>query len=66
MADRPRTFEEVVAAEARALRERIERAESYRDPAVENDFHADVVLHEDLNGNGEWRVEYQDDDGAIS
>ena len=32
--------------------------------AVENDFHADVVLHEDLNGNGEWRVEYQDDDGA--
>ena len=31
---------------------------------MENDFHGDVILHEDLDGNGEWRVEYQDDDGA--
>ena len=61
---RPRTFAEVVAAEDAALRERIERAEIYSDPAVENDFHADVILQEDRNGNGEWRVEYQDDDGA--
>jgi hypothetical protein len=64
MANKPRTFAEVVAAEDMAMRERIERAELYRDPAVENDFHADVILHEDLDGNGEWRVEYQDDDGG--
>ena len=64
MADKPRTFDEVVAAEARTFRDRIQRAQFYRDSAVENDFHADVVLHEDLNGNGEWRVEYEDDDGA--
>jgi hypothetical protein len=64
MADKPKTFEEVLAAEGPALRERIERAQIYRDPAVQNDFHADVILHEDLGGNGEWRVEYQDDHGG--
>jgi hypothetical protein len=64
MADKPRTFEEVVAAEDPDVRERIERAQIYQDPAVASDFHADVILHEDLDGNGEWRVEYQDDDGA--
>jgi hypothetical protein len=64
MDDKPRTFEEVVAATDPAVRERIERAEIYSDPAVENDFHADVILMEDRDGNGEWRVEYQDDDGA--
>ena len=64
MANKPRTLAEVVAAEDTAMRERIERAELYRNPAVENDFHADVILHEDLDGNGEWRVEYQDDDGG--
>ena len=64
MTKRPRTFEEAVEATDPALRERIERAEIYNDPAVENDFHGDVILHEDLAGNGEWRVEYQDDDGG--
>ncbi len=54
----------MVAATDPAVRERIERSETYRDPAVENDFHADVILHEDFDGNGEWRVEYRDDDGA--
>jgi hypothetical protein len=39
MADKPRTFEEVVEATDPAVRERIERAELYRDPAVENDDH---------------------------
>jgi hypothetical protein len=42
MADKPRTFEEVVAAEGPGLRDRIERAQIYLDPAVQNDFHADV------------------------
>jgi hypothetical protein len=64
VANRAKTFAELVAAIDPALRERIERAQVYRDPAVENDFHADVILQEDLHGNGEWRVEYQDDDGA--
>jgi hypothetical protein len=40
MADRPRTFAEVVAAESPEERARWERAESYRDPAVVGDFHA--------------------------
>jgi hypothetical protein len=44
MADKPRTFEEVGAATDPALWERIERAELYRDPAVENGFHAYVML----------------------
>src|SRR5437899_10407834 len=65
VADRPRTFEEVVAAEDPAVRERLEHAECYRDGAVENDFHADVVLQEDRDGNGEWLVSYKDHDGAI-
>jgi hypothetical protein len=65
MADKPRTFEEVVEATDTALRERIERAQLYCDPAVQNDFHSDVILQEDLDGNGEWLVSYQDDDGAI-
>jgi hypothetical protein len=65
MADRPRIFDEVIAATDPALRERLERTDSYGDArVVENDFHAEVILHEDLDGNGEWRVEYQDDDGG--
>ena len=62
MADKP-TFDELVAAMDPGVRERVERAQIYSDPAVENDFHADVILQEDLEGNGEW-VEYQDDDGG--
>ena len=64
MAKKPRTFAELVAAIDPALRERIQRAQVYRDPAVQNDFHADVILKQDLEGNQEWRVEYQDDDGT--
>ena len=64
MGDNPRTFAEVVAAQDPADRARMERAESYSDPAVTNDFHGDVWVLEDRDGNGEWRVEYQDDDGG--
>ena len=64
MADRPRTFDEVVAAEDPAERERYYRAKNYRDRAVEHDFHADVWLVADRNEKGVWRVEYQDDDGG--
>ena len=64
MANHPRTFEEVVAAQDPAERERRERDERYRDRAVEQDFHADVWLVEDRKASGIWRVEYQDDDGG--
>ena len=37
MTDKPRTFAEVVAATDPAVRERIERAQTYRDPAVNSD-----------------------------
>jgi hypothetical protein len=47
-----------------ALRERLEGTDSYGDARVENDFHAEVILHEDFDRNGESRVEYQDDDGG--
>jgi hypothetical protein len=45
-------------------RARPERGESYDDPAV---FDADlrkVTVLEDRHGNGEWRVEFFDDDGG--
>ena len=54
MADRPRTFAEVVAAESPEERARWERAESYSDAAVANDFHAEVWVIEDRNHPGEW------------
>ncbi len=47
-----------------AEHKRLDRDESYRDPAVKNDFHADVWLVDDRNASGVWRVEYQDDDGG--
>jgi hypothetical protein len=52
MADRPRTFAEVVAAEDPADRERLERAEHLMDPLRE------VTIIEDQARNGDWRVEY--------
>jgi hypothetical protein len=64
MADRPRTFAEVVAAEDPAERERRERGDTFKDAGVENDFHADVDVQEDREHPGEWRVEYSDDDGG--
>ena len=64
MANHPRTFQELVDAMDPAERKRLDRDESYRDPAVENDFHADVWLVDDRNASGVWRVEYQDDDGG--
>jgi hypothetical protein len=64
MANHPRTFEEVVAAQDPAERKQRKRDEHYRDRAVEQDFHADVWLVEDRNASGIWRVEYQDDNGG--
>jgi hypothetical protein len=64
MAERPRTFAELVAAMNPAERERLDRAEHYADHAVKNDFHARVWLLEDRDAPGDWRVEYHDDNGA--
>jgi hypothetical protein len=64
VANRPRMFAELLAAIDPALRKCIERGQLYRDHAVENDFRADVILHEDHGGDGEWLVTYQDDDGG--
>jgi hypothetical protein len=64
MTDRPRTFAELVAAMNPAERGRLERAEHYADHTVKNDFHAQVWLLEDRDAPGEWRVEYQDEDGG--
>jgi hypothetical protein len=59
------TFAEVVAAEDPAERERMERTETFTDASVEaRDFRAVVTVLEDRGGNGEWRVEYFDEDGT--
>jgi hypothetical protein len=43
----------------------MERAETFKDASVEaSDFRAVVTVLEDRHGNGEWRVEYLDEDGA--
>jgi len=62
MADKPRSFDELVAAEDPAARERRERGDTFKDAGVENDFHADVNVQEDREHPGEWLVEYFDED----
>jgi hypothetical protein len=65
MADWPRTFEEIVAAEDPAERERWRRAGWFTDPrAKAGDFHASVTVIEDQARNGEWRVEHSDNGGG--
>src|SRR3954451_7000970 len=60
---RPRTFEEVVAAQDPAETARLERGDRFVDLSV-NAFHGEVSVNEDRFGTGEWRVEYFDDDGG--
>jgi hypothetical protein len=62
MTDRPRTFAEMVAVEDPAERTYGTRRDVQA--SVANEFHAEVSVHEDRYGNGEWRVEYFDDDGG--
>ena len=62
--DKPRTFAELVAALDPELRARLERGESYNDPAVADAFQRQVMVFEDRRGSTEWRVEYFDDDGG--
>jgi hypothetical protein len=60
MADRARTFAELVAAEDPAERERCRRAEWFTDARADthDSFRASVTLIEDESRNGDWRVEY--------
>ena len=57
---KPRTFEEIVAAQGSLKTARRER---FVDPTI-NSFHAEVSVNEDRDGTGEWRVEYFDNDGG--
>jgi hypothetical protein len=63
MTDRPRTFEECVAAQDPAERERWERAGCFVDPGCDGVIR-EVTVFEDDAGNGDWRVEYFDRAGA--
>jgi hypothetical protein len=60
--DRPRTFEEVKAAQDPDEIARLENGESYVGPVVEDRPVAEVYVHADRYRAGEWRVEYFDDD----
>jgi hypothetical protein len=60
---RPRTFEDVVAAQDPTEMAHLERGEHFTDPSV-SPFHGEVSVNEDRHGSGEWRVEYFDDDGG--
>ena len=62
--DKPRTFPELVDALDPEERARLERRESFDDPAVGDDSLTKVAVFEDRHGSGEWRVEYNDDDGG--
>jgi hypothetical protein len=57
---RPRTFDEIVAAQD--LLE-VAGGERFVDPTI-NSFHAEVSVNEDRDGTGEWRVEYFDKHGG--
>jgi hypothetical protein len=57
-AKRPRTFEEVKAAQDPAELARLNAGERFTDPV------SDVTVFADRHGNGDWRVEWFDDDGA--
>src|SRR3954469_8670948 len=61
---RPRTFEEVVAAEGPAKRAWRQSGDSFEDVTVGNAFHREVSVLEDREGTGDWRVEFFDDDGG--
>jgi hypothetical protein len=60
---RPRTFEEVVAAQDPTKMASLTRGDRFVDPSV-NAFHGEASVNEDRFGTGEWRVEYFDDDGG--
>jgi len=64
MTARTPKWRKVNATENRARRARLNNGERYTDPRVAGKLEAEVSVHEECMGNGDWWVEYQDDDGG--
>jgi len=64
LSERPNTFAEAAVIQDPEEVTRLERGESYDDPAVAETFLRPVAVFEDRYGSGAWRVEYFDDDGG--
>jgi hypothetical protein len=62
--DRPRTLEEVRAAQSPSEKARWANAASFKDESIKDAGHAAVWVIQDANHPDNWRVEYQDDDGG--
>jgi hypothetical protein len=64
MTTRTPKWRKVTAAENRARLSRLNNGERYTDPRVANKLDAEVSVHEECMGNGDWWVEYSDIDGG--
>jgi hypothetical protein len=62
--DRSLTFEEAVAVQDPGRIARLTNGESYEDRSVKDRGMQEVMVHEECKGNGDWWVEYFDDDGG--
>jgi hypothetical protein len=62
--DRPLTFEEAAAVQDPDRIARLTNGESYEDRSVKDTGRREVIVHEECQGNGDWWVEYFDDDGG--
>jgi hypothetical protein len=66
--DRPRTFEECVAASDPDEMARLNNGDCFIDPTAERDpevyVRQDRYGEQDQVGNDEWRIEYMDSDGG--
>ena len=60
---RPRTFEEVRAAQPEE-KARSEKSDSFTDPVAAYIRDPEVTVIEDRDNPGDWRVEYVDGDGV--
>jgi hypothetical protein len=56
MPDKPRSFQELVAAQDPADRARLANAESFKDVMVRNPFQQEVTVIEDRDGTGGWNT----------
>jgi hypothetical protein len=64
MITRTPKWRKFTAAENRARLARLNNGERYIDPRVANKLDAEVSVHEECMGNGDWWVEYSDGDGG--
>jgi hypothetical protein len=61
---RPRTFEEVKAAQAPMEKARSEKNDSFTDPVAAHIRDPEVTVIEDRDNPGDWRVEHVDGDSV--